>query len=75
MQFTVPNRGGETVHVCGRAANINDLECSAELSIVTRWQIGGSGSTDLAVPPKPYFGLGADSAAEQWSSVESRSPS
>jgi hypothetical protein len=59
VQFAVPNRGGETVHVCGRAANVNDLECSAELSIVTRWQIGGSGTTDIAVPPQPYFGLGA----------------
>ena len=59
VQFAVPNRGGETVQVCGRAANVNDLECSAELSTVTRWQIGGSGTTDVDVPPQPYFGLGA----------------
>jgi hypothetical protein len=58
VQFTVPNRGGETVQICGRAANVNDLECSAELSTVTRWQIGGSGTTDVDVPPQPYFGLG-----------------
>ncbi|MCX6632234.1 MAG: hypothetical protein NTW28_31875 [Candidatus Solibacter sp.] len=59
VQFAVPNRGGETVQVCGRAANVNDLECSAELSTVTRWQIGGSGTSDADVPPQPYFGLGA----------------
>ncbi len=59
VQFAVPNRGGETVQVCGRAANVNDLECSSELSTVTRWQIGGSGTSDIDVPPLPYFGLGA----------------
>jgi hypothetical protein len=59
VQFAVPSRGGETVQVCGRAANVNDLECSAELSTVTRWQIGGSGTSDVDVPPQPYFGLGA----------------
>ena len=59
VQFAVPNRGGETVQVCGRAANVNNLECAAELSTVTRWQIGGSGTTDVDVPPEPFFGLGA----------------
>jgi len=59
VQFAVPNRGGETVQVCGRSANVNDLECAAELSTVTRWQIGGSGTSDTDVPPEPYFGLGA----------------
>jgi hypothetical protein len=59
VQFAVPNRGGETVQVCGRAGNVNDLECAAELSTVTRWQIGGSGTGDAEAPPEPYFGLGA----------------
>jgi hypothetical protein len=59
VQFAVPNRGGETVEVCGRAANVNGLECAAELSTVTRWQIGGSGTSDADVPGEPYFGLGA----------------
>ena len=57
--FAVPNRGGETVQVCGRAANANDLECAAELSTVTRWQIGGSGGSDAQAPPAPTFGIGA----------------
>jgi hypothetical protein len=58
VQFAVPNRAGETVEISGRAANVNDVECSPELSVVTRWQIGGSGSVpvDSAVPATPYFG-------------------
>jgi hypothetical protein len=59
VSFDVPNQAGETVEVTGRAANANDLECSPELSIVTRWQIGGSGVSDQDVPPIPSFGLGA----------------
>ena len=58
VQFQVPNLGGETVHISGRAANVNDVECAAELSTVTRWQLGGSGTTDSDIPPAPFFGLG-----------------
>jgi hypothetical protein len=60
VEFDVPNRSGATVQVCGRAANVNDVECSAELSLVSRWQIeAGGGGSDANVPPKPYFGLNA----------------
>lgn len=61
-QFGIPNRSGEVVHLSGRAANANDEECAAEISIVTRWQISGSGAGggDSDVPPKPLFGLGLD---------------
>lgn len=59
VRFAVTKRGGETVQLCGRAANVNDLECSAELSTVTRWELGASSATDTDVPPLPYFGLGA----------------
>jgi hypothetical protein len=58
VKFEVPNRGGETVEICGRAANVNDNECAEELSVVTRHQIGGSGGSDADVPPTPYFGMG-----------------
>jgi hypothetical protein len=60
-EFEVPNRSGETAQLMGRAANANDVECAAELSIVTRWQIGGSAGDagDLDVPPTPSFGVGA----------------
>src|SRR5579871_1166565 len=61
VQFGIPNRGGETVHISGRAANVNDLESAAELSTVTRWQIDGSGTGgDNDVPPGPFFGMSAD---------------
>jgi hypothetical protein len=63
VEFAIPNQSGETVQITGRAANVNDQECAAELSIVTRWQIGGSGTAgmDLDVAPAPYFGLGPSS--------------
>jgi hypothetical protein len=57
VQFTIPNRSGETIEICGRAANVNDLECALELSTVTRWQIGGAGG-DADVPPEPVFLIG-----------------
>jgi hypothetical protein len=58
VQFEVPNRSGEVVHLTGRAANVNNAECAPELSTVTRWQIGGGGTGDSDVPPMPFFGLG-----------------
>ena len=58
VQFEVPNRSGEAVHLTGRAANVNNAECAPELSTVTRWQIGGGGTGDSDVPPMPFFGLG-----------------
>ncbi len=57
-RFEVPNRSGETIEICGRSANVNDLECSQELSIVSRHQLGGSSSSDTGIPQTPYFGLG-----------------
>ena len=61
VQFAIPNRSGEVVQVTGRAANVNDVECAPEVSIVTRWTIGGSGlgGGDADVPPAPMFGLRA----------------
>jgi hypothetical protein len=57
--FEIPNQGGEVVEITGRAANANNVECSAALSTVTRWQIGGGGSGDSAAPAQPFFALGA----------------
>ncbi|MBZ5579463.1 MAG: hypothetical protein LAP40_23130 [Acidobacteriia bacterium] len=59
VQLAIPNHAGEVVEITGRSANVNDAECAPELSTVTRWQIGGAGMTDSAVPPLPSFGLGA----------------
>ncbi len=58
VQFAIPNRPGEVVQISGRAANVNDVECSPELSTVTRWQIGGTASGDADVPAQPSFGMG-----------------
>ena len=62
VAFAVPNLAGETVQITGRAANVNDVESTAELSTVTRWQIGGhaGGSGDSDVPAAPNFGMNAD---------------
>jgi hypothetical protein len=58
VQFTIPNQSGAVVEITGRSANVNDVECSAALSPVTPWQIGGSGYGDADVPPAPaLFGL------------------
>ena len=59
IEFSVPNREGVNVQVSGRSANVNDKECSYELSPLTVWRIGGgAGSTvDEDVPPAPSFGL------------------
>ncbi len=59
VSLVVPNQGGATVQVTGRSANAANVECPPLLSTVTRWQIGGSGFSDSAVPPTPFFGLGA----------------
>jgi hypothetical protein len=60
VEFQVPNLSGEVVQLTGRSANVNNVECGPELSIVTRWQIGGAGTADSAVPPAPSFGLAAN---------------
>ncbi len=58
VQFTIPNQSGAVVEITGRSANVNDVECSAALSMVTPWQIGGSGYGDTDIPPAPaLFGL------------------
>ncbi len=59
VQFEIPNMGGDVVQLTGRSANVNDVESPPGLAIVTRWQIGGSGSADTAAPPAPGFALSA----------------
>jgi hypothetical protein len=59
VQFEIPNRPGATIQICGRSANVYDVESPYGLATVTRWQIGGAGvnAGDGAVPPAPVFGL------------------
>ena len=59
VQYSIPNLSGEVVQLTGRSANVTNVECAPELSIVTRWQIGGAGTTDSAVSPGPSFGVAA----------------
>jgi hypothetical protein len=58
VRFDIPNRAGTGIQICGRAANVNDLEAPYELSTVTRWTIGGGAAGDQDVPPKPTYGVG-----------------
>lgn len=62
VQFEIPNMAGEVAQLTGRSANANDVESPAGLAIVTRWQIGGSGSADTAVAAAPGFALNAGSS-------------
>ena len=57
VQFEIPNMAGEVVQLTGRSANANDVESPPGLAIITRWQIGGSGSSDTDVPIAPGFAL------------------
>jgi hypothetical protein len=59
VQFAIPNSRGAMIQICGRSANVYDVESAYELSTVTRWQIGGAGTNagDQDVPPTPVFGL------------------
>ncbi|HEY3838955.1 MAG TPA: hypothetical protein VGL72_20420, partial [Bryobacteraceae bacterium] len=59
VQFTIPNSPGATLQICGRSANVYDVESPYDLATVTRWQIGGAGISpvDGAVPPSAIFGL------------------
>lgn len=59
VEFEVPNRIGATLHISGRAANVNNKEALYELSPLTRWRIGGGSLVplDTDVPEMPVFGL------------------
>ncbi len=61
VQFSIPNETGVTLHIQGRGANVNNLEGPPLLSTLTRWEIGGGGTGDVAAPPQAVFGIGASS--------------
>jgi hypothetical protein len=69
VSFQIPNLGGETVHLTGRAANVLNQEQNTTLAIVTRWQIGGSANGDSAAPSMPAFALNGASGAALLSGV------
>jgi hypothetical protein len=61
-QFEVPNQGGSVIEISGRAANVLNVECSADLCPITRYVLGGGAGVnggDTEVPPKPSFQFAA----------------
>jgi hypothetical protein len=62
VSFQIPNLGGETIHLTGRAANVLNQEQDSTLAIVTRWQVGGSAAGDSAAPSLPSFALNVNTA-------------
>ena len=61
LTIDVPERIGSGVHVLARAANATGDKASYDLSPLTRWILGGSGTlaADFSVPPAPTFALSA----------------
>jgi hypothetical protein len=56
--FEVPNRGGATIEIQGRSANVRGQECAAQDCLISRWTIGGGGNEgDSEKPPAPQFAL------------------
>ena len=55
-QFEVPYRIGTVLEISGRAANVNNQECAADLCPNTRCALGAQ-TTDSDVPPAPAFTL------------------
>jgi hypothetical protein len=56
VQFSVPNRKGAWIHICGRSANAHDRESAIELAPLKRFELGGAGAGgDRDVPGAPEF--------------------
>lgn len=62
-QFEIPYRAGDVIQISGRSANVNNLECTADLCPLTRWALGQD-QTDLAVPPAPNFQVSVPGGGE-----------
>lgn len=61
IQFGLPYQKGAVIQITGRAANINNLECSQDLSPVTRQVLGGAATTS-GISAAPAFTLAAPGA-------------
>ncbi len=76
-QFEVPNQAGTVIEISGRAANVYDVECSADLCPITRWIVGGGqglNSADTDVPPAPQYVVSALGAGDlQISAIQFKS--
>ncbi len=56
VQFEIPFRANTTIQLSGRAANVNNLEGTADLCPLTRWTLGQS-VPDGGLAPAPGFSL------------------
>ncbi|HYZ84703.1 MAG TPA: phage tail protein, partial [Bryobacteraceae bacterium] len=57
-EFEVPNRDGAIVQICGRAANVRNVESAYELAPIARHALlGGGGVGDSEVPSRLSYGL------------------
>ena len=65
VQFAIPNRSGETVQITRAGGQRERCGMRAELSTVTRWQIGGApaAAATQTFRPQPFFGMGAGTGA------------
>ncbi len=60
-RFELPYQSNTGIQISGRAANVNNQECSTEVSPLTRWKLGGV-QTDVGLPTAPKFTLTAPGA-------------
>jgi Putative phage tail protein len=60
-QFQVPYRAGTTIQISGRAANVQNMEGSADLCPMTIWNVSGT-TPDAGTPGVPVFTLAAPGA-------------
>jgi hypothetical protein len=67
--FEIPNRGGETVQITGRSANVDNKESAPELATVTRWQISGVADQTVAAAPSFALAPGRRGGAVELSSI------
>lgn len=62
-QFEIPYQSGAVIEISGRAANVNNLEASADLCPNTRWTLGG-GNADAGIAGVPNFSLAVPGGGE-----------
>ncbi|HEX4163877.1 MAG TPA: phage tail protein [Bryobacteraceae bacterium] len=60
-KFEIPYQRETTIQISGRAANVSNQECDADLSPLTRWTLGGM-QTDVGLAAAPNFTLGVPGA-------------
>ncbi len=62
-QFEIPYQAGAVIQISGRAANVHNVEASADLCPITRWTLGG-GNADAGIAGPPSFSLAVPGGGE-----------